>query len=80
MNPEILWQVAAEHHRDSQVRAHEARSARSLVKALRAVRHGGTEAGEFAMPAIPDYVDGSFRVDAKVGDGTGPVPAARRAA
>jgi hypothetical protein len=82
MNPEMLWQITAERIHDAQVQAHQDRSARNLRRALRAGRHSVHEAGghEFTMPTIPDYVDGSFRAGSKVGENTGQVPAARRAA
>ena len=45
---------------------------------MRAVRRGARQADEFAVPAIPDYVDGSFRT---AGDEAADrVPAARHAA
>ena len=45
---------------------------------LRALRRGARQADEVAVPAIPDYVDGSFRT---AGDETADrVPAARHAA
>jgi hypothetical protein len=80
MNPEILWQITAERMNDARIQAQQDRSARRLVKALRAARRGGNDADELVLPTIPDYVDGSFRVDSKVGESTGLVPTARRAA
>ena len=54
------------------------RLARTASRATRAVRRGARQADEFAVPAIPDYVDGSFRT---AGDeAAGRVPAARHAA
>jgi hypothetical protein len=40
------------------------------------------EADEFVVPAIPDYVDGSFQTtgDQAAGNGQAQVPAARHAA
>lgn len=75
MNPEILRQIAAQQIRDQRARATRDRVARSLVKALR----GGVSSVEsdgIVIPAIPDYVDGTFAgAAAEYG-----VPAARTAA
>jgi hypothetical protein len=76
MHPEILREMSAQRDRDLRERAHRAR----LARTLRAIRRGTApaEADEFAIPDIPDYVDGSFRTD---GDQTvSRVPAARHAA
>ena len=80
MHPEILRELTAQHGRDLREQAHRAHQARTVVQALRAMRRGThvAEANEFAVPAIPDYVDGSFRTAA---DETPSVlPGARRAA
>jgi hypothetical protein len=76
MHPEILRELNAQHNRELRERAHQARIARTL----RAIRRGTgpAEAGQFDIPDIPDYVDGSFRAD---GDQVvSRVPAGRRAA
>jgi len=82
MHPEILRELQAQHSRDLQERAHEAGLARTVSRALRALRRGSHQADEFVAPAIPDYVDGSFRTagDEAAGNGQSQVPAARRAA
>jgi hypothetical protein len=88
MHPEIMRALTAQHGRELQERAHRVTLARTARRTLRALRHGTrrVEADEYAGPAIPDYVDGSFRT---AGDGAasgvpsdvqGRVPAARRAA
>jgi hypothetical protein len=80
MHPEILRELTAQHGRDLRERAHRAHRARTAIQALRAMRRGAhvAEADEFVVPAIPDYVDGSFRT---AGDqATSQVPAARHAA
>jgi hypothetical protein len=80
MHPEIMRELHSQHHRDLQQRAHRAHLARTVSRALRALRHstGVAEADGFVMPAVPDYVDGSFRT---TGDQvTSQVPAARHAA
>jgi hypothetical protein len=88
MHPEILRELTAQHGRDLRERAHRAHQARTVVQALRAMRRGAraAEADEFVVPAIPDYVDGSFQTTGDQAAGNGPgngqghVPAARHAA
>ena len=83
MHPEIMRELHAQRSRDLQERAHRAGLARTARRALRALRHTRVaEADEVVVPAIPDYVDGSFRTaaDQAAHDGQGQVPAARRAA
>jgi hypothetical protein len=88
MHPEILRELTSQRGREMRTRAHEARLARTASRAQRARRRGimPDETDGFAIPAIPaipDYVDGSFRVTSADGALTGqqgPVPAARRAA
>ncbi len=80
MHPEILRELVAQHGRELREQAHRATLARTASRAMRAVRRGArrAEADEFAVPAIPDYVDGSFRT---AGDEAADrVPAARHAA
>jgi hypothetical protein len=80
MHPEILRELTAQRSRDLQERARRAQMARTL-RSLRRRRHVD-ETDEFVVPAIPDYVDGSFRItgDEAVGNGQSQVPAARHAA
>jgi hypothetical protein len=83
MHPEILRELTSQRRRELQAQAHQANLAR---RASRASRHSaGTpgEADEFVVPAIPDYVDGSFRTataEDKAASQPGPVPATHRAA
>jgi len=79
MHPEILREMTAQRSRDLREQAHGAALARAVSRGLRALRRTRVaEADEFVVPAIPDYVDGSFRT---AGDETASkVPAARRAA
>ena len=80
MHPEILRELAAQHSRDLQERAHRGQLARIASRTQRALRRGTHLAGadEFVVPAIPDYVDGSFRT---AGDeAASQVPAAHHAA
>jgi hypothetical protein len=82
MHPEILREIVSQHGRELREQAHRAARARTAGQARRAARRRAADlAVETAgpvIPAIPDYVDGSFRADRdRV---TGRVPAARRAA
>jgi len=84
MHPEIMRELHAQRSRDLQERAHRAGLARTASRALRALRRNRRQAAAdgFVVPAIPDYVDGSFRTAGdKAGSAVqGHVPAARRAA
>jgi hypothetical protein len=72
MNPEILRTIAKQQVQDAQARANRQRR----VRALRTGRRHAVETSNVAVPAIPDYVDGSFRTDQAASH----VPAARTAA
>ena len=80
MHPEILREMYAQRSRDLQEIAHQAVLARTVSRALRALRHstGVAEADGFVMPAVPDYVDGSFRTAGN--ETASQVPTAHRAA
>jgi hypothetical protein len=59
MHPEILRQLTAQRGREMRA---QARQARLVRMAIRGRRHGlELPDDDFAIPAIPDYVDGSFR-------------------
>ena len=81
MHPEILRQMSIQRGQELQQRAHRARLARI---AIRGRRHGrGLPDDDFVIPAIPDFVDGSFHADRVVSQVTseaGQEPAARHAA
>jgi hypothetical protein len=80
MHPEIMRELTAQHGRDLREQAHRATMRRSARRTLRGWWHARhqVEAEEYVIPAIPDYVDGSFRT---TGDETASqVPAAHRAA
>jgi hypothetical protein len=65
MHPEILRAMNSQRGRDLRERAHRARLVRT---ALRGRRHGRElPDDDFVVPAVPDYVDGSFRTDQAVG-------------
>jgi hypothetical protein len=82
MHPEILRELSSQRGAEMRDRAHRILLARTASKLMRARRRGLSEADEFAVPAIPDFADGSF-----LGTSTGaadsqpgPVPAVRHAA
>jgi hypothetical protein len=81
MHPEILRQMNIQRGQELQERAHRSRLARI---AFRSRRHGhDLPDDDFTIPAIPDYVDGSFHSDRAVGQvasEAGRKPAARHAA
>jgi hypothetical protein len=80
MHPDILRDLVSQHGRELQQQAHRATVAHTESRARRVLRRGHVshnEAASPALPAIPDYVDGSFRT---AGDEAPTrVPAARRA-
>jgi hypothetical protein len=76
MHPEILRELTAQRSRDLVERARRAQLARTVRRTRRAARHA---AHEFVAPAVPDYVDGSFRT-VPAEEERARVPAARRAA
>jgi hypothetical protein len=86
MHPEIIGQMTAQRGREMRARAEQAALARAAKRARRAGRRGTSlpaEADEFVVPAIPDYVDGSFRTtaaDDQAASQPGQVPASRGAA
>jgi len=62
MHPEILREMTSQRGREMRAQANEAK----LARLLRARRRGAKvqhAADEFVIPAIPDYVDGSFRTE-----------------
>ena len=79
MHPDILRDLVAQHGRELHERAHRAALARTAVRARRAARHAASDTCVVTtMPAVPDYVDGTFRT---AGDEAARhVPAARHAA
>ena len=81
MHPEILRELAAQRSGELREQAHRAQLAQAVSRDRRVIRRGARhpdEADTFAVPAIPDYVDGSFRTAAD--QAASPVPAARDAA
>jgi hypothetical protein len=86
MHPEIARELTAQRGREMRAQARQATAARAFSRLRRALRHdtGGQDAAyELTIPAIPDYVDGSFRTspaDQNAASQPGRVPASRRAA
>jgi hypothetical protein len=62
MHPDVMRELIDQRGRELRSQVGQARLASSLRKALRRRRHGGA-ADTFVAPAIPDYVDGTFRTD-----------------
>lgn len=82
MHPEILRSINAQRGRELRDRAHRARLVRFAIRSRRQHGHDLPD-DDFAVPAIPDYVDGSFRTEravSQVAGEAGQVPAARNAA
>ena len=75
MHPEILRELNAQRGREMRAQARQARLARMAIRNRRRGRYRPDEADEFVAPAIPDYVDGSFRTQPVH---NGPVAAQRR--
>jgi hypothetical protein len=69
MHPEILRAMNAQRGQELRERAHQSRLVRM---AIRGRRHGrDLPDDDFVVPAIPDYVDGSFHGDQVVGQAAG---------
>ena len=64
MHPDILRELTSQRGREMRERAHRAR----LVRMIRKSRHGRDlpPDEEIVIPAVPDYVDGSFRTEPAV--------------
>lgn len=81
MHPEFLRELNNQRGREMRERAHRAR----LARMFRSSRRGRAlpQDDEVVIPAIPDYVDGSFRTEPaadQVAAETGQEPVARHAA
>ena len=64
MHPEIARYITVQRGREMQAQARQATLAREASRIRRTMRRGTGRpdgADELAIPAIPDYVDGSFR-------------------
>ncbi len=60
MHPEMLRELTAQRGREMRARARQATLARLAIRVGRRRRNLPDEADGFVLPAIPDYVDGSF--------------------
>jgi hypothetical protein len=80
MHPELLRELNNQRGREMRERAHRAR----LARMIRSSRRGRARPDdELVIPAIPDYVDGSFRTEPavdQVATEAGQEPVARHAA
>jgi hypothetical protein len=79
MHPEILRELSSQRGREMRDRAHQFAIVRIASRARRARRRGLAETDEFVVPAVPDYVDGSFRLQ-PADDEAARVPTTGRAA
>jgi len=88
MHPEFLREMTDLRGREMRARAHQARLAKLAIRIGRRRRSLPDEADRFVIPAIPDYVDGSFSPDPastelvtdREASEAGQAPAAHRAA
>ena len=81
MHPDFLREIHNQRGREMREQAHRARLAR-MIRVSRHVRDLPPD-DEVVVPAIPDYVDGSFRTEPavdQVATEAGQEPAARHAA
>jgi hypothetical protein len=62
MHPEIMREVASQRVAERREAARKASTAKALRKAIRAQRNRAEAPDTFVVPAIPDYVDGTFHV------------------
>ena len=65
MHPEILRAMNDQRGQEMRERAHRSRLARMAIRGRRHRRDLPDD--DFVVPAVPDYVDGSFRTDQAVG-------------
>ena len=62
MHPDMMREVARQRGAERREAARNAAFARALRKAIRAQRTRTQAPDTFVVPAIPDYVDGSFHI------------------
>ncbi len=63
MHPEFLREMTDLRSREMRARARQARLGRLAILAGRRRRHQADQGDGIVIPAIPDYVDGSFRTE-----------------
>jgi hypothetical protein len=79
MHPDVTRQLIEQRINDLQVVARQVERGRAARRARRA-RRRGTDVSGPVLPAVPDYVDGTFAADKMAADGRQSVPTTRRAA
>jgi hypothetical protein len=69
MHPEIYRAMSDQRGQELRESAHRSRLARMAIRGRRHGRRHGRDLpdDDFVVPAVPDYVDGSFRTDQAVG-------------
>ena len=76
MHPDLMREVVRQRTAERQEEARKSSLARALRKSLR--QRGQAEAPDtFVMPAVPDYVDGTFRTAENAEKAGKQVPAGR---
>jgi len=83
MHPEFLREMIDQRGHEMRARARQAGLARMAVRVGRRRHSRPDETDGFVIPAIPDYVDGSFRTEPaadQAASEAGQAPAAHRAA
>ena len=83
MHPEFARELTDQRGREMRARARQAQLARIAIRVGRRRRHQPDETDGFVLPAIPDYVDGSFHTEPAseaAGTEAGQAPAAHHAA
>jgi hypothetical protein len=83
MHPEFARELTDQRGREMRARARQSQLARIAIRVGRRRRHQPDETDGFVLPAIPDYVDGSFRTEPAAeaaASEAGQAPAAHHAA
>lgn len=62
MHPDMMRELARQRGAERRDAARNASFARALRKAIRAQRTRAEAPDNFVVPAIPDYVDGTFHI------------------
>jgi hypothetical protein len=62
MHPDMMGEMARQRGAERREAARNASFARAMRKAIRAQRTRAEAPDTFVVPAIPDYVDGTFHV------------------
>jgi hypothetical protein len=72
MHPDLIRVLAEQHVRDMHAQAQTGLRARLARQARKARRRRSSVPGPLATVRVPDYVDGTFRTDARPADGAHP--------